>query len=186
VSTQRADRLRVLLTQYSAADDAEAEHLRRMSALIDQQRAFDRSHYVPGHFTASAFIVSPEGDALLLIHHRKLGRWLQPGGHVEADDADLLAAARRECAEEVELPDLPLHPAVPGIFDLDVHRIPPHGDSPAHEHFDVRFLFCAPSRAFGVGDEVADGRWAPLDQVVEDPASDPSVLRALRKLARYR
>ena len=100
-------------------------------------------------------------------------------------DGNLLAAARRECAEEVALADLPLHPRQPGPFDLDVHAIPAYRDCPGHEHFDVRFLFRAPSLEFGVGEEVAGARWVGLDEVEADPASDASVLRAVRKVRRY-
>ena len=181
----RARFARDLLADHAPADATEAEHHRRMLELASVGAGRDpmsRDHFVPGHFTASAFILSPEADALLLIHHRKLGRWLQPGGHVEPDDADLLAAARRECAEEVGLHALPLDPLFSGPFDLDVHTIPPFGDSPAHEHFDVRFLFRAPSRRFGVGDEVAGARWVPLGEVADDPHADASVLRAVEKL----
>jgi 8-oxo-dGTP pyrophosphatase MutT (NUDIX family) len=167
----------------------EAEHKRRMIELAEvgdpARDPLSRDHYVPGHFTASAFILSPKGDALLLIHHRKLGRWLQPGGHVEPDDVDLLAAARRECAEEVALPDLPLHPRASGPFDLDVHMIPAYETSPEHGHFDVRFLFQASSRNFGVGDEVADARWVALGDIAGLPQADASVLRAVDKLEGY-
>ena len=143
---------------------------------------FDRGHFAPGHFTASAFILSPEGDALLLIHHAKLGRWLQPGGHVEASDSTLLDAARREADEEVGLGALRLHPAADGPFDLDVHAIPPLGEEPGHEHFDVRFLFQAEDLAYRTTDEVRAARWTPLPEIANDPAADRSVLRAVDKV----
>ena len=132
-------------------------------------------------------MISP-GDWIqvrLLILHPKLGRWLQPGGHVEALDTDLLAAARREVEEEVGLAQLPL--ACEGIFDLDVHRIPPLGREPAHEHFDVRFLFRAPDRTLRVGAETEAkvAHWVSLAEL-DDDASDASVLRAARKLAAQR
>jgi 8-oxo-dGTP pyrophosphatase MutT (NUDIX family) len=154
-----------------------------MLALLDVPGdPFVRTHFEPGHFTASGFVVAPEGDALLLILHPKLGRWLQPGGHVELSDSDLLAAARREVEEEVGLMQLPL--ACEGVFDLDVHRIPPLGREPAHEHFDVRFLFRAPDRVLRVGaeTEAKAARWLALAEL-EAGASDASVLRAARKLA---
>ena len=188
----RALSTRRMLQDHRPADAAEADHRRRMLELagvagvpVRNPRSPDptsRDHFVPGHFTASAFILAPAGDALLLIHHRKLGRWLQPGGHIEPNDGDLLAAARRECAEEVGLPDLPLHARQPGAFDLDVHEIPPYGDAPVHEHFDVRFLLRAQSLQFDVGPEVAGARWVRIEEIEADPASDPSVLRAARKL----
>src|SRR4051812_12468557 len=110
-----------MLAAYVACDATESIHLERMRHLAAQPGdVFSRSHFVPGHFTASAFILSPDRKALLLIHHLKLDRWLQPGGHVEADDVDVLAAARREVEKEVGLPaDLPLFR--PGLFDLDIH-----------------------------------------------------------------
>src|SRR5262245_7885037 len=118
--------LRSALEPYRPLDRVEAEHRERMLALADANGdPFRRDHFAPGHFTASAFILAPAGDALLLVHHAKLDRWLQPGGHVEADDVDLLAAARREALEEVGLADLPCE--VEGPFDLDVHTIPARG-----------------------------------------------------------
>jgi 8-oxo-dGTP pyrophosphatase MutT (NUDIX family) len=154
-----------------------------MLALLDRASdPFTRDHFEPGHFTASAFVIAPDGDALLLIQHPKLGRWLQPGGHVEQGDADLLAAARREVAEEVGLRDLPL--VADGVLDLDVHRIPAHGNEPAHEHFDVRFALRAPDRELRLGQdtEAKVARWFTLTEI-EAGVSDASVLRAARKLA---
>jgi 8-oxo-dGTP pyrophosphatase MutT (NUDIX family) len=140
---------------------------------------FAALRYAPGHFTASAFVLSPERSDLLLIHHRKLGLWLQPGGHVEPDDASALDAARREVLEEVGIAELALEQH--GLFDVDVHAIPARKDALAHEHFDVRFLFRAPSRAFAAGAEVLSARWAKLDEI-ERSGTDESVLRAVRKL----
>jgi 8-oxo-dGTP pyrophosphatase MutT (NUDIX family) len=141
---------------------------------------FTRSHFVPGHFTASAFILSPDRASVLLIFHSKLMRWLQPGGHVSHEDADVLATARREVAEEVALSDVSL--AHDGIFDIDVHDIPPLRGEPAHQHFDVRFLFLAPSLTMSAGSDATSARWQPLDRLVAS-VSDESVLRALRKVS---
>lgn len=140
---------------------------------------FTRSHFVPGHFTASGFILSPDRQSVLLIFHSKLARWLQPGGHVSTEDADVLATARREVAEEVALRDVAL--AHDGIFDIDVHDIPALRGEPAHQHFDVRFLFVAPSLTMSAGSDATAARWLPLDELVGG-TSDESVLRALRKV----
>jgi 8-oxo-dGTP pyrophosphatase MutT (NUDIX family) len=140
---------------------------------------FVRSHFDPGHFTGSGFVLAPDAQALLLIHHRKLGLWVQPGGHVDSGDADMLAASRREVREEVGLDALPL--AHDGIFDLDVHDIPALGDEPSHAHFDVRFLFRATTRALAASAEIEDARWVPLGEV-KNAGTDRSVMRAVEKL----
>lgn len=177
--------LRAALATYTSTDERERDFLARMLALLDEEGdAFSRTSFTPGHFTASAFVLSPDGTELFLIHHRKLGLWLQPGGHVEEGDRDVLAAARREVREEVGLVDAPLHPACPGLFDVDIHPIPARADEPAHEHFDVRFLFRAPRKDLvRPSAEVKGGRWVPLDEVA-DAGSDGSVIRAAAKVGR--
>jgi 8-oxo-dGTP pyrophosphatase MutT (NUDIX family) len=139
-------------------------------------RALERSHWVPGHFTASAFVLSPDSCELLLIYHGKLSRWLQPGGHFDAADASPEAAARREVREETGLDDLEL--ARPGLFDVDIHPIPARREDPEHEHFDLRFLFRARSRALVAGDDAHAAKWVRLSEI----ESDASVMRAVAKI----
>lgn len=146
--------------------------------------AFDREHWVPGHFTASAFVLDATGQHLLLIHHRKLRRWLQPGGHVEPRDADVLAAARREVTEETGLTGLAN--VGTGLFDLDIHEIPNFGTNPAHLHFDLRVLFRADdsiltSNEVVSNEEVSGVRWVPLSGLALE-TDDASVLRVAEKL----
>ena len=84
------------------ANASEQRHRARILQLIEQtERPFSREQYTPGHVTASAFVTNPEHTELLLILHSKLQLWLQPGGHVEAEDGDIVASARREVLEEV-------------------------------------------------------------------------------------
>jgi 8-oxo-dGTP pyrophosphatase MutT (NUDIX family) len=176
----RDQQLAALLTEFVPSDATEADFRSQMATLVDfGPAAFDRDHFEPGHFTASAFIVDPPRLRLLLIHHAKLGRWLQPGGHVEPGDADILAAARREAAEEVGLLDLTL--LVPGVFDLDIHEIPARGPAPRHRHYDVRFAFLAKALSHRAGSDALDARWVALDQLSQ-VQSDESVMRAVRKL----
>jgi 8-oxo-dGTP pyrophosphatase MutT (NUDIX family) len=180
----RRPSLRDLLAAHVPADATEATHRERMLALLDADDPFARSRFAPGHFTASAFVLSPDGGALLLILHRKLGRWLQPGGHIDPDDADVFAAARREVAEETGLTAVDVDPDWPSLLDLDIHAIPPHPKSgePGHEHFDVRVLLRARTDALAAGEDVKDARWFPLD-ALPGIETDESVLRAVRKIA---
>jgi 8-oxo-dGTP pyrophosphatase MutT (NUDIX family) len=172
--------LRALLEAHRAADADEERHRARMLELSNTTGdPLRRDHFAPGHFTASAFVLSPDRAALLLVHHRKLDRWLQPGGHVEPGDPDLIAAARREVLEETGIAELELEHA--GSFDLDVHPIPALGGELPHEHFDVRFLFRAATHQLRLSSESKAVRWVPLAEVAA-AGSDQSVLRAVRKL----
>ena len=166
------------LERYRPLDGREQAFQARMLSLLDTAEPWSRTQYGPGHLTSSAFVLSPDGAAVLLIFHRKLGIWIQPGGHIEPADGSLLAAAQREVSEEV---GVTLEDPATSIFDVDIHAIPARKAEPQHEHFDVRFCLRARSLTLATSDEVVDARWVPLSQVAQVTA-DESVLRAVRKL----
>jgi len=149
--------------------------------LASAPQVFERSH-APGHFTGSAWLVSADGERVLLTHHRKLGRWLQLGGHADGD-RDLVRVALREAEEESGLRELV---AEPGIFDLDRHLIPARGSEPAHWHYDVRYVVRATgSEMFEVSEESLDLAWKPIRAIAQDAQADESLRRmAHRWLAR--
>jgi 8-oxo-dGTP pyrophosphatase MutT (NUDIX family) len=140
---------------------------------------FERSNG-EGHVTGSAWVVDSHATRAVLVHHRRLDRWLQPGGHADGDP-DIRAVARREAEEETGLQSL--RAASPGIYDIDVHRIPAAGATPSHLHYDVRFAFFAdPAEAPAVGEESVAVAWVALDRLAELGA-DASVLRLAAKTA---
>ncbi len=138
---------------------------------------FARDH-LPGHFTGSAWLVSADGERVLLTHHRKLGLWLQLGGHADGD-TDLARVALREAEEETGLRDLVVDSAV---FDLDRHAIPARGNEPEHWHYDVRFVVRARgSEDFVVNEESNALAWREIADVATDPHADESMRRMARK-----
>jgi 8-oxo-dGTP pyrophosphatase MutT (NUDIX family) len=162
-NTMRRIMLLELLENHSVTDAAELAHARRFIEFMHRQpRCFERS-LAEGHVTGSAWIVDPAHENVLLVHHCKLGRWLQPGGHADGDP-DSLAVALREAREETGLTRL--RPLGEGIFDVDVHEIPEHGGVAAHLHYDVRWLFEAdPAEPLTVSAESHAVAWRPLAEV---------------------
>jgi len=133
---------------------------------------------VQGHLTGSAWIVSPKRDRTLLVHHRKLDRWLQPGGHADGDP-DLARAALREAREETGLASPRL--VSPEIFDFDRHWIPGRGAEAGHWHYDFRFLIEAdPKAPLLISEESNELKWFPL-QDVEAVARGGSLQRMVAK-----
>ncbi|MEU2262509.1 NUDIX hydrolase [Streptomyces sp. NPDC019645] len=127
-----------------------------------------------GHLTASALVVDPARERVLLTLHRKLGRWLQMGGHCEPDDAALADAALREATEESGIAGLTLLPG--GPVTLDRHAIP----APCHWHLDVQYAALAvPDAAPAISDESLDLRWFGYAEVAE--VADASVVRLLER-----
>jgi len=175
--------LLALLTGFAPATDDERRHVASLHDLLRTAAApFSRSHFEPGHVTASAFVVDPDGTRLLLHHHRRLDRWLQMGGHVDAGES-VVAAALREAREESGLEAIELATRAP--FDIDVHAIPAGKGEPPHLHFDVRFVVRAadPSAIRIAPDESNALRWFTLDEAAEAMAS-PESRRAIGKLRR--
>jgi 8-oxo-dGTP pyrophosphatase MutT (NUDIX family) len=129
------------------------------------------------HMTASAFVV--DADKILLIHHRKLNKWLQPGGHCDGD-TDTLAVAIKEVEEET---GVVIKPNDQLIIDLDIHRIPERKGIPAHDHYDVRYLLEADSSLpLLQNHETLDLRWIPLAEI-HRYTDEESILRVTRQLS---
>lgn len=182
----RHDALLAQLRTYTPADALEARHLGAMVNLLTSHGAFSRSHFAPGHFTASCYIID-DGGRLLLHHHRRLNRWLQMGGHVEGNESPSMAALR-EGREESGLGDLEL--VSDDIFDLDVHAIPAGKGEPDHHHFDVRYLARTASPD-GISIDAAESNelaWVTLDRAMALMNAEEStrVVRKIERLLRER
>lgn len=172
-----------LLRQHKPVDTNEQTMTTATIAFVEQYPdCFERS-LLTGHITGSAWIVSPDHQQTLLIHHRKLDRWLQPGGHADGDP-DVGAVALREAWEETGLTSLRfvnVGDGLPPIFDVDIHTIPARVGIPEHRHYDVRFLVEAdPNEPFGTSDEVKGAQWLTLEGADVRTDSE-SIRRMVRK-----
>lgn len=131
-----------------------------------------------GHLTGSAWIVDTARTHVLLTHHRKLGKWLQLGGHADGD-LDLAAVALREAQEESGLSRLRFISSE--LFDVDRHWIPARASEPAHWHYDLRFLLEGTrEEPLIVSSESKDLQWIDLSRIHE-LTTEESILRLVRK-----
>ena len=153
----------LLVKQASALEGEEAKSRELILMLLGHSPApFSRHQFEPGHITCTGLVLSRDRSRLLLVHHRRLDRWLLPGGHVEAEDGEIWEAARREVLEETGVPTVRNGPAL--LAGVDVHGIPPKRGEPFHLHHDLVFLFQATSEAVEVSPECRDVLWcAPAE-----------------------
>ena len=147
---------RAVLERYAPTTAAQHTAREEMLAFVDAHPDALVRSCVEGHLTASALIVSEERGAALLTLHRKLGRWLQTGGHCDGD-ANLAGVALREAIEESGIQELTIELEP---IDLDVHAIPARPGEPQHLHLDTRFLVYAPAGAVSsISDESDALEW---------------------------
>ena len=127
-----------LLRSYHTRYMDEVSYARRAIAYIEQNEdVFERAASV--HVTGSAWVVSPDREKVLLMHHRKYGHWFQMGGHSDGDP-DVINVALKECAEETGVDPAHITLIDSSIFDVDLHDVPQIGQVQAHGHIDIRFL----------------------------------------------
>lgn len=149
------------LVESARLDGARSQYRTEVLAFCAEHGDALHRSCLEGHLTGSAFVVDPDSKSVLLIHHRKLGRWLQPGGHADGQ-GNLALVALSEVREETGLDRLNiLLPA----FDIDVHAIPARPGEPEHLHLDLRFVVVADrSQMLRPADgEVFDARWFAAD-----------------------
>jgi 8-oxo-dGTP pyrophosphatase MutT (NUDIX family) len=171
-----------LLERHLAQRPEDGDVVARVSAFVRAHPDCFLRSCREGHITGSAWILSADYRQALLTHHRKLGRWLQLGGHSDGD-SDPRQVALREAREESGLARLRFLPEAtdPLPLDLDVHPIPAHGDEPAHLHLDVRFLLVAEAgQRLRANAESKELRWFARERLAEQ-VDEESLLRLERR-----
>lgn len=170
------------LSAHLPSDDRERVSLAKIRDLL-RNAADPFTREQSDHITGSAIVAKADGSAFLLVHHRRLDRWLQPGGHVETEDGSVFETARREAREETGVA------ALETLFgrralDVDVHAIPARGDRPAHVHHDIRYLLTASGETVVPQEEEVRGAvWFTLEEALAAGVDD-SLARALVKAQR--
>lgn len=166
------------LQSYPLRYPEETQFVSRFLELLNHQDCFERTH-LPGHITGSAWIVDRDKQHVLLVHHAKLNKWLQPGGHADGDE-NVLRVALREAEEETGIQEFII--LQENIFDIDIHTIPARQDFPEHLHYDIRFLFEADGALpVIVSEESHDVQWVALADL-EKYSHESSILRMRAKL----
>ena len=134
----RQELLNLLKEHHTRFMDEAGYVARAIGYIAEHEDCFYRELW-PIHVTGSAWVISPDRNRILMMHHKKHDQWFQPGGHADGD-ADIVRVALRETSEEtgidlskVKLLDL-------NVFDVDIHSIPAIGNEPQHFHIDIRFL----------------------------------------------
>ncbi|WP_060880061.1 NUDIX hydrolase [Streptomyces scabiei] len=164
--------IRDLVDAYLERHPTELGHLEPLLKTLDEPDEPTSRTTLPGHITCSAVVID-QNQRVLHIHHRASGLALPPGGHIDADDRTLLAAALREVHEEAGIApgDLCLTPQLlDSPIDIDIHDIaarPAKGES-EHQHYDVRFIFYLAHDVPPLllqDEEVSGAEWLPFKQV---------------------
>jgi len=131
-----------------------------------------------GHITGSAWIIDESASRTLLTHHRKLNKWLQPGGHADGL-SDVAKVAMKEAEEESGL--VGLRPVSLELFDVDIHSIPQRKNEPEHYHYDCRFLLqCGSDDRYAISDESNDLAWVNMSALA-NYTTEVSVTRMAEK-----
>ncbi len=178
--SQSADAIETIEAFRPGGDDlARKSRELTLGLLRHSASPFSRSQFAPGHITCTALVRHPTKPLVLFMHHHRHRRWLLPGGHVEAEDESLAAAAAREAREETAVRVSPAYALLAGI---DVHGIAPRKKEPFHLHHDLIWCFQALGETIEVTDEAPEVRWAgreDWDRLEIAESIRRSILRAI-------
>ena len=168
-----------MLCEHQPFDAREASHRQRMIDFVATSSApFSRGNK-GGHITASAVLLDETRSYVLLVWHKKLRRWLQPGGHCEEGlDETTHDAAFRELIEETGGDPSTISLIQKRPLDIDIHVIPATPSEEEHLHYDIRYAFvtsCADNYS-----GLPDLRWKPINEL--SVFADESIARFSKKV----
>lgn len=154
-----------LLSDYTTPFLEEAAMVERTRRFVEAHDNCFYRHLLPGHLSGSAWVLNPGRTHVLMMHHRKLDLWLQPGGHADGDP-DIQRVVLKETSEEAGVDVEHVRWLHDEIFDVDVHTVHASEHDPRHEHYDIRFLVEIDDAIPLLGnDESHEVAWIPLHAV---------------------
>lgn len=174
----KRNKLISLLQNYFPVSAEEIKAKKDILDFINQyENCFERSLSV-GHITASCWLLNKDKTKALLMHHTKLDKWVQLGGHCDGNP-DTLEVAVKEAQEESGMQSIV--PLSEEIFDIDIHFIPANNKEVGHYHYDIRFLLVVISHEdFIKNRESKELRW--IGKNLKDLTTDSlSVVRMFNK-----
>lgn len=173
----KRNKLLSLIERYNPSLDEVQAKQEIINFIKNNENCFDRELSI-GHITGSSWLLNKEGDKALLLHHNKLDRWFQLGGHADGE-SDILAVAIKEAMEESGINAI--EPVISEIFDIDVHKIPANSKENEHYHYDIRFLLQVKSdETILLNSEAKELRWISKDKK-DLPTDENSVVRMFDK-----
>ena len=168
------------LTKLVKAYPSSDSHKQRILKFLNKYDDFWTKKNALGQVTASCWVVNKERTKALMTHHKKLDKWLQIGGHIEAEDHTIVDACIRELKEESGLTRFKL--LQDSIFDLDIHDIPESKKGvPAHVHYDIRMFFEADEKEAINFDKEESNQMAWMKMVEISDLENESIERMVRK-----
>lgn len=153
-----------LISDYKTRFPNEMDTVNSIFDFVQENESCFHRELACGHLTGSAWILNADRSHVLLTHHKKLNIWVQLGGHADGD-SDIANVAMKEAKEESGLKRLDF--AQPGLYDIDIHKIPARGTEAAHYHYDCRFLIQATDSDYVVSEESHDLQWIKLKDIHE-------------------
>ena len=162
----------------------EKEKPRILEFLRENDDAFSRTNET-AHMTASAWVISPDGEKVVMCYHNLYRSWSWCGGHADGEK-DLLAVAIREVKEET---GLTTHPLQEGICSLEILPVQGHVKKgrwiPSHLHMNVTYLLQAEGNDLRVKqDENSAVVWMTPEEALARSAEPWMVARVYVKLVR--
>lgn len=149
--------------------------------ICNNENCFDRELNI-GHITGSAWLLNKQGNKALLMHHAKLDKWLQPGGHADGN-SDIISVAIKEAQEESGISSIEL--IYKNIFDIDIHLIPKNSKEEAHYHYDIRFLLQVTSEEeLKQNSESKELKWFSFEEI-STFTKEESILRMNKKIKKF-